>query len=164
MVNGATFTSTMVPVLLQIMSLLPSGSVYTLPVNSVIELSIPGGSVGSPHPMHLHGHIFDVVCSAGSETYNYANPIKRDVVNIGEEGDNVTIRFTTDNAGPWILHCHIDWHLEIGLSVVFAEDAETVASSTVPVAWDSLCPTYNEAFNVTTDSDSRRRRRRHVKF
>jgi iron transport multicopper oxidase len=48
--------------MLQIMSgaqtaqdLLPAGSVYTLPSNSVIELSMPGGSTGSPHPFHLHG-------------------------------------------------------------------------------------------------------------
>ncbi|KAF6749988.1 laccase 3 precursor [Ephemerocybe angulata] len=31
--------------------------------------------------------------------YNYANPVQRDVVSIGGAGDNVTIRFTTDNAG-----------------------------------------------------------------
>lgn len=62
--------------------------------------------------MHLHGHSFDVVRVAGSSEYNYANPVRRDVVSAGTAADNVTIRFTTDNAGPWFLHCHIDWHLE----------------------------------------------------
>jgi iron transport multicopper oxidase len=33
-------------------------------------------------------------------TYNYNNSVIRDVVSIGEKGDNVMIRFTTDNAGP----------------------------------------------------------------
>lgn len=54
-VNGATFIPPTAPVLLQILSgaqaaedLLPAGSVYSLPANRVIELSIPGGSVGSP--------------------------------------------------------------------------------------------------------------------
>lgn len=61
--------------------------------------------------MHLHGHSFDVVRVAGSDEYNYDNPVRRDVVNIGTASDNVTVRFTTDNAGPWFLHCHIDWHL-----------------------------------------------------
>lgn len=53
--NGAAFTPPTVPVLLQILSgaktaqqLLPPGSVYVLPPNKVIEISIPGGSVGSP--------------------------------------------------------------------------------------------------------------------
>lgn len=78
--NGAQFIPPTAPVLLQILSgartaqdLLPSGSVYPLPPNKVIEISIPGGSAGSPvsysltsvgitdksldtqHPFHLHG-------------------------------------------------------------------------------------------------------------
>ena len=54
-VNGATFIPPTAPVLLQIISgamtpqsLLPPGSVYVLPPNKVIEISIPGGSTGSP--------------------------------------------------------------------------------------------------------------------
>ena len=38
-------------------------------------------------------HTFSVVRSAGSEAYNYVNPPRRDVVNTGVAGDNVTIRF-----------------------------------------------------------------------
>lgn len=49
-------------------------------------------------------HAFDVIRSAGSSTYNYKNPVRRDVVSIGGATDNVTIRFRTDNPGPWILH------------------------------------------------------------
>ncbi|PPQ84190.1 hypothetical protein CVT24_001893 [Panaeolus cyanescens] len=150
-VNGAVFHPPTLPVLLQLINgapptgLLPSGSVYTLPPNKVIEISMPGGGPGAPHPIHLHGHTFDVVRVAGSSQYNYVNPPKRDVVNIGAAGDNVTIRFTTDNAGPWIMHCHIDWHFENGLSVIFAEDSPTVSAMDPPTAWDNLCPTY-EAF------------------
>ena len=54
-VNGASFTPPTVPVLLQILSgaktaqqLLPTGSVYVLPKNKSIEVSLPGGSAGSP--------------------------------------------------------------------------------------------------------------------
>jgi iron transport multicopper oxidase len=75
--------------------------------------------------------------------YNFVNPVQRDVVSAGLAGDNVTIRFKTDNAGPWILHCHIDWHLDLGLAVVFAEDVATVAQSNPPTAWDQLCPIYD---------------------
>nr|QMP96877.1 laccase C precursor [Cerrena sp.] len=151
-VNGATYTSPTVPVLLQILSgassvsdLLPADSIFSLPSNSTIEISMPGGVVGGGHPLHLHGHVFDVVRSAGSDTYNYVNPPRRDVVNIGADGDNVTIRFTTDNPGPWFLHCHIDWHLEAGFALVFAEDfANTLtANSDVPADWSNLCPIYD---------------------
>ncbi|KAF8169811.1 yellow laccase [Pholiota molesta] len=149
-VNNATFVPPSVPVLLQIMSgamtatdLLPSGSVYVLPPNKVIEISMPGGAIGSPHPIHLHGHAFSVVRSAGSTVYNYVDPVQRDVVSIGVTGDNTTIRFTTDNSGPWILHCHIDWHLNLGLAVVMAEDVNTTATLVPSAAWDDLCPTYD---------------------
>ncbi|KAF8911194.1 putative laccase 5, partial [Mucidula mucida] len=149
-VNGATFIPPTAPVLLQILSgassatdLLPSGSVYVLPPNKVIEIVIPALAIGGPHPFHLHGHTFDVIRSAGSSSYNYNNPVRRDVVSTGVPGDEVTIRFVTDNAGPWFLHCHIDWHLEIGLAVVFAEDVGTVAASNPPIAWDQLCPIYD---------------------
>ena len=54
-VNGVSFNPPSVPVLLQIISgahtaqsLLPAGSVYILPPNKVIEISMPGGTTGSP--------------------------------------------------------------------------------------------------------------------
>jgi len=47
---------------------------------------------------------FDVVRSAGNSTYNYVNPVRRDVVSTGGVGDNVTFRFITSNSGPWFLH------------------------------------------------------------
>jgi len=74
--------------------------------------------------------------------YNYVNPVQRDVVSTGSAGDNVTIRFFTDNSGPWIFHCHIDWHLNAGLAIVFAEDVPTIAKSTQPTAWHELCPIF----------------------
>ncbi|KAK7024867.1 laccase [Favolaschia claudopus] len=149
-VNGAAFVPPTAPVLLQILSgaqaaqdLLPSGSVYTLPPNKVIEISIPGGSPGSPHPFHLHGHNFHVIRSASNSTYNFVDPVVRDVVSTGSlTTDNATFRFVTDNAGPYVF-CHIDFHLGTGLAVVFAEDTGTVSHSKQPAAWDKLCPIYN---------------------
>ncbi|KAG9309011.1 laccase [Chiua virens] len=149
MFNSVSFEEPSVPVLLQILSgatqasqLLPSGSIYELPANQVIELSFPDptAALGGPHPIHLHGHSFSVVRSAGSTTYNYANPVRRDVVSIGNSAtDNVTIRFTTDNPGPWFLHCHIDWHLHHGFAAVMAEATNQVATEHVPTDWSQLC-------------------------
>jgi iron transport multicopper oxidase len=191
-INGVPFVNPDVPVLLQLLSgaqtpssLLPSGSIYDISLGDVVELSIPGGTVGAPvclslyyfflllwahevvqHPFHLHGHTFYVVRSAGSTTYNYVNPVRsdfpftstiidytlclqpqRDVVNTGTStSDNVTIRFVADNPGPWFLHCHIDWHLNTGLAIVFAEDAADWSADIKPTsAWDQLCPNYSAA-------------------
>jgi len=149
-INGVAFESPDVPVLLQILNganaseLVPNGSIYPLGQNQSVEISIPAGVPGGPHPMHLHGHSFHVVRSAGNQTYNYNDPVIRDVVSIGDDGDNVTIRFQTDNPGPWFLHCHIDWHLEQGFAVVFAEEVPEVSANVHPTnQWDSLCPAYD---------------------
>ncbi|KAJ8096420.1 laccase, multicopper oxidase, benzenediol:oxygen oxidorectuctase [Marasmius tenuissimus] len=151
MINDVKFESPSLPVLLQVLSgafrpdeLLPKGSVYPLPSNATIEITMTGaGKKGWEHPMHLHGHTFDVVRVAGSDTYNYQNPVRRDVVNSGKGGDEVTIRFVTDNTGPWFLHCHIDWHLETGFAAVFAEAPEQwEAEINPPPAWEELCPIY----------------------
>jgi iron transport multicopper oxidase len=62
-INGASFFPPSVPVLLQVLSgntnattLLPAGDVYTLPKNSVIEITIPDANpIALHHPFHLHG-------------------------------------------------------------------------------------------------------------
>ncbi|KAF8259956.1 Cupredoxin, partial [Lactarius quietus] len=141
-INDVAFENPSVPVLLQILSgasasqLLPNGSIYPLGRDQSVEILFAhgGGGVftGGPHPLHLHGHAFHVVRSAGNSTYNFDNPVMRDVVNVGAKADEVTIRFVTDNPGPWFLHCHIDWHLEQGFAVVMAEDVPDVSSSVIP--------------------------------
>ncbi|OCH87152.1 laccase 2 [Obba rivulosa] len=129
-INDASFFPPSTPVLLQILSgaynawdLMPVGSIYAIP---------------------LDAHTFSVIRSAGSNTYNYENPVTRDTVSIGGPGDNVTIRFETDNPGPWFLHCHIDYHLEAGFAIVFAEGANKIkAANPVPPEWSALCPIYD---------------------
>ncbi|KAM5532459.1 hypothetical protein V8D89_013875 [Ganoderma adspersum] len=154
-VNNATFAPPPVPVLLQILSgkhaaqdLLPPGSVYSLPSHSSIEITFPATAraPGGPHPFHMHGHVFAVVRSAGSTTYNYRNPVWRDTVSTGTSAtnDNVTIRFRTDNPGPWFLHCHIDFHLEAGFAVALAEEIPRIPQANpVPYEWSRLCPAYD---------------------
>ncbi|KAF5354349.1 hypothetical protein D9757_014332 [Collybiopsis confluens] len=160
-INGHKFVPPTVPVLLQILSgakdaseLLPKGSFIPLELNKTVQITFNASAVaaiGAPHPIHLHGHNFDVIRSAGSNTSNYFNPPRRDVVSAGDSvTDNVIIRFRTDNPGPWFLHCHIDLHLVNGFAIVFAEDKfpNIISSNPVPDAWNQLCPIYN---NLTAE-------------
>ncbi|KAF9224239.1 Cu-oxidase-domain-containing protein [Gyrodon lividus] len=158
-VNGFSFKSPPAPVLLQMLSgarhpteLLPGGSVYELPRNKVIEINMPatdlnpGGAVGGPHGIHLHGHAFHVIRTSTNSTPNFVNPVRRDTVSMGSQAQksNITFRFVTDNAGPWLLHCHIDFHLHNGFAVVMAEAPDTAAlqqGGVVPGGWRQLCPT-----------------------
>ncbi|KAK0498036.1 laccase lcc5 [Armillaria luteobubalina] len=150
-INGYSFIPPTTPVLLQILSgahnphdLIPSHSIYSLPLNSTIEISMPGGVRNEAHPFHLHGHTFDVVRTAGSDVYNYKNPVRRDVVNTGNNSDNVTIRFTTDNPGPWFLHCVLVTFSDSGFAIVFAEATKKWNDTIHPTdQWDQLCPKYD---------------------
>ncbi|KAH9968478.1 Steccherinum Ochraceum laccase obtained By multi crystals composite data collection technique [Lactifluus volemus] len=162
-VNGVSFEPPSVPVLLQILNgtqkasdLLPAGSVYGLEANKSVEITIPAFAIAGPHPIHLHGHAFHVVRSAGNTSYNFDDPVIRDVVSIGTgPTDNVTIRFFTDNPGPWFLHCHIDWHLNAGLAVVFAEGVPEVSKEDIVTdEWRELCPIYNKFINASTAGDT----------
>ncbi|KAG1766794.1 laccase [Suillus occidentalis] len=151
-INNASYVPPTVPVLLQILSgaqqatdLLPKGSVYVLGANKVVELTMLAPSIGGPHPIHLHGHSFDVVQSAGNSSFNYVNPVRRDVVSGGLQNQQMVIRWVTDNSGPWFLHCHIDWHLDAGFAVVMAESPSDTQKHIghIPNAWNELCPTFD---------------------
>ncbi|KAG6822973.1 hypothetical protein H0H92_011851, partial [Tricholoma furcatifolium] len=109
-INNHSFTSPPVPVLLQILNgtydvehLLPNGTIKLEP-NSVVEIQMHGLSRGGPHPFHLHGHAFHVIKGPYSDVYNWENPVLRDTINTGLDGNLTVVRFVTDNSGPWFLH------------------------------------------------------------
>ncbi|KAI0322955.1 laccase 6 [Amylostereum chailletii] len=149
-INNISYISPTVPVLLQILSgaknpedFFPSEQVFTIPPNTIIEVFIPGGG---QHPFHRdHGHTFDIVRTSGSTNVNLVNPPRRDVVPV--TGGNTTFRFFSGNPGAWFLHCHIDWHLEAGLAIVFGESpVDNISgpqSQIVPQEWSDLCPDYD---------------------
>jgi FtsP/CotA-like multicopper oxidase with cupredoxin domain len=63
-----------------------------------------------PHPMHLHGHEFQVVEIDGQR---FAGAV-RDTVLV-PPGRRVVVAFDADNPGYWALHCHLLYHLEAGM-------------------------------------------------
>ncbi|KIJ45864.1 multicopper oxidase [Sphaerobolus stellatus SS14] len=153
-INNSQYKSPSVPTLLNILAngftqdsqFNTSENTFTLPPNSTIEVAFIGGA---GHAFHLHGHVFDVIQSASGGPPNFVNPPRRDVVASGGTTANpVRIRFTTDNPGPWFVHCHIDWHLEAGLAAVFAEDPTGIESGSQSVqpnaAWEQLCNIYDQ--------------------
>lgn len=62
------------------------------------------------HPMHLHGHVFQVVAIDG-ERFEGA---KRDSVLVTPK-TKVTIAFDATNPGLWAYHCHNLYHLAAGM-------------------------------------------------
>ncbi|KAJ2528415.1 ferroxidase fet3, partial [Coemansia sp. RSA 1933] len=45
-------------------------------------------------------------------------PMRRDTVLIAP-GSYAKLRFRADNPGVWLMHCHIERHMELGLSMMF---------------------------------------------
>lgn len=71
------------------------------------------------HPMHLHGHHFQVVAINGRR---FAGAM-RDTVLVPANMGMVTIAFDADNAGKWALHCHHLYHMAGGMMTSMAYES-----------------------------------------
>lgn len=65
-----------------------------------------------PHPMHLHGHFFDVVGSGRSTGIR----IRKDTLIIPPHIGSGAIEFVASNPGVWFHHCHNLYHMEGGMA------------------------------------------------
>lgn len=63
------------------------------------------------HPMHLHGHTFQVISAYGQKL---PNGPRKDTV-IVKPMTQVTIRIQADNPGDWAIHCHNHYHMDSGM-------------------------------------------------
>jgi FtsP/CotA-like multicopper oxidase with cupredoxin domain len=63
------------------------------------------------HPMHLHGHTFQVIGPNGDLG------ARKDTV-IVPAGEWVVVEFDADNPGTWALHCHNIYHAEAGMTAL----------------------------------------------
>ncbi|WP_417233649.1 multicopper oxidase family protein [Arthrobacter sp.] len=61
------------------------------------------------HPMHIHGHTFQVG-NVGA---------RKDTV-IVRPGHTLTVYFDADNPGQWLTHCHNAYHAERGMMGIFS--------------------------------------------
>ncbi|KAJ1876084.1 ferroxidase fet3 [Coemansia sp. RSA 1722] len=116
-----------------------------------------------PHPIHLHGHVFQIVSSGPEEltpslgfsetsnentkepvkTYTGRVPISRDTVVI-PSGRYVKIRFRADNPGAWLLHCHMDIHMGMGMVMTFIEAPDVLQKTLrIPPQMADFCRKLN---------------------
>lgn len=61
-----------------------------------------------PHPIHLHGHFFELVTGHG----DFAP--RKHTVNVAP-GGKMTFDVTTDAVGDWAFHCHNLYHMTAGM-------------------------------------------------
>jgi FtsP/CotA-like multicopper oxidase with cupredoxin domain len=61
-----------------------------------------------PHPIHLHGHFFELVTGHGDHAP------RKHTVNVAP-GGKVTFDVTADAPGDWAFHCHNLYHMTAGM-------------------------------------------------
>lgn len=67
---------------------------------------------GNDHPMHLHGHSFQVLSKNGKPLTG--SPVIKDTINV-KPGEEYVVAFKANNPGNWLFHCHDLHHATAGM-------------------------------------------------
>jgi FtsP/CotA-like multicopper oxidase with cupredoxin domain len=132
--------------------------VYQTSGTPTIDILIQNLDDGN-HPFHLHGYKFWVLAQGHGyppsdlhKSLNLTNPLRRDTVSVEAFGWSL-IRFVADNPGAWAFHCHIGWHNEAGLGMVFATRMEEWEESEGMVEVRALCGVEGAEMGVGPDDN-----------
>ena len=68
------------------------------------------------HPMHLHGHVFELASVDGAPT----SGVLKDVVVVRPMMGRAEIDVLADNPGTFLFHCHNELHMDGGLATTFS--------------------------------------------
>lgn len=111
----------------------PMRAMYDWGNYSSVRVSLYSVGLPAAHPMHLHGHNFQVL-SSGVGTWdgkitNPKNPQRRDTHLLPPLGYSV-LQWDLDNPGVWSFHCHIAWHISEGMGLNIMEMPKKVMKET----------------------------------
>ncbi|XP_011062898.1 PREDICTED: laccase-5-like isoform X2 [Acromyrmex echinatior] len=111
--------------------------VLQIKTDSVVELVLvdEGVPYDANHPFHLHGYQFRVVAmerigrnttiaevreldKQGLIRRKLKRALLKDTVTVPDGGYTI-VRFHANNPGYWLFHCHIEFHAEVGMALIF---------------------------------------------
>lgn len=78
----------------------------------LVKVRLVNKSEKDEHPMHLHGHFFQVLSKNGKPVQG--SPIIKDTLNL-KPGEEYVVAFEADNEGNWMFHCHDLHHASAGM-------------------------------------------------
>ncbi|CAG0903076.1 unnamed protein product [Darwinula stevensoni] len=132
--------------------------VLSVPQGSVVDVLLvdEGGPCKANHPFHLHGNHFRVL-GMGKVGGNASREETEKLLRRGEirtrledapfkdtvtvpSGGYTLIRFLADNPGYWMMHCHLDYHMELGMGLVW--EVGDPASFPLPPRGFPVCDDY----------------------
>ncbi|MEF3309480.1 multicopper oxidase family protein [Paenibacillus sp. GYB004] len=77
-----------------------------------VKVRLVNNSKTDDHPMHLHGHFFQVLSKNGKPLEG--SPVVKDTLNL-KPGEEYVVAFQADNEGNWMFHCHDLHHASAGM-------------------------------------------------
>ena len=165
--NNITYLAQSVPTLASVLTTgkaADNATIYGTNANAfvaeygqLVELVVNNYDTGA-HVMHIHGHQPQLVARVngvmddgdissqaiydGDSSSFPATPIRRDSWVLAAAGYTV-IRFIANNPGVWIIHCHMEWHIDAGLTATFIEAPMHLQAQTFPPAMARICEAQN---------------------
>lgn len=146
----------------------PQWNVYNFGTNNSVRLTVKN-EIPAAHPMHLHGHNFNVLAEGvgtwdGTITH-IQNTQRRDVQLLQPARVNpdktitpsyLVLQYNTDNPGVWPFHCHIAWHVSAGLYVNLMEQTALIKKRVIPSVIAQTCRDWADysGHNVVEQIDS----------
>ncbi|KAF6223198.1 hypothetical protein HO133_000040 [Letharia lupina] len=124
----------------------PEWNVYNFGTNSSVRIIVQNTFPAS-HPMHLHGHNFNVLAEGvgtwdGTITHQH-NTQRRDVQLVqpgtASAPGYLVLQYDTDNPGVWPFHCHIAWHVSAGLYINTIEQETLLQKRVLPNSVMQTC-------------------------
>lgn len=93
-------------------NIFPETEKISVQTDDTVKVRIVNTSETDDHPMHLHGHFFQVLSKNGNALTG--SPIIKDTINL-KPGEEVVVAFKADNPGNWMFHCHDLHHATAGM-------------------------------------------------
>ncbi|MBE6185575.1 MAG: multicopper oxidase family protein [Bacillus sp. (in: Bacteria)] len=78
----------------------------------LVKVKLVNNSPTDLHPMHLHGHFFQVLSKNGKPITG--SPLIKDTLNL-KPGEEYVVAFRANNPGNWMFHCHDLHHASAGM-------------------------------------------------
>ncbi|KAI1438412.1 Cupredoxin [Xylaria sp. CBS 124048] len=153
--NDTTFIGQKVPTLYSVASLGENNTeveaygqvgAFTVGYGEVLEIVI-NNKDSAIHPFHLHGHQFQIIERPKSNKGSWSptaarlipsTPIRRDTVAVFANSHAI-LRIEATNPGVFLLHCHIEWHVEMGLTATLIEAPERLINYEIPQNHIDIC-------------------------
>ncbi|KAI1345072.1 Cupredoxin [Xylariaceae sp. FL0016] len=151
--NSTTFIDQKVPTLYSAASLGDNNTeveaygqinAFTVGYGEVLEIVINNHDVAI-HPFHLHGHQFQVLQRPFSDAGDWTGattvpdaPPRRDTITV-YANSHAVLRIVADNPGVYLFHCHVEWHVAMGLTATLIEAPEKLVNYQIPQDFVDAC-------------------------